>query len=64
MKLKTITGGPPEVTPTMKTPLRAVHLDFQLDIWASFHSGWQRSRCHDAEAEPDHTQQAKRPLEL
>lgn len=26
MKLKTITGGPPEVTPTIKTPLRAVHL--------------------------------------
>lgn len=28
MKLKTMTGGPPEVTPTMKTPLRAVHLIF------------------------------------
>lgn len=26
MKLNTITGGPPDVTPTMKTPLRAVHL--------------------------------------
>jgi hypothetical protein len=26
MKLKTITGGPPEVTPTMNTPLSAVHL--------------------------------------
>jgi hypothetical protein len=26
IKLKIITGGPPEVTPTMKTPLNAVHL--------------------------------------
>lgn len=26
MKLKIITGGPPELTPTMKTPLNAVHL--------------------------------------
>lgn len=26
MKLNTMTGGPPDVTPTMNTPLRAVHL--------------------------------------
>jgi hypothetical protein len=26
IKLNTITGGPPELTPTIKTPLRAVHL--------------------------------------
>lgn len=27
MKLNTMTGGPPELTPTMNTPLRAVHLE-------------------------------------
>lgn len=27
MKLKIITGGPPDVTPTTNTPLRAVHLE-------------------------------------
>jgi hypothetical protein len=31
IKLKTITGGPPEVTPTMNTPLSAVHLRNLLD---------------------------------
>lgn len=30
MKLKTMTGGPPDVTPTMKTPLRAVQLEIPL----------------------------------
>jgi hypothetical protein len=28
-KLNTMTGGPPDVTPTMKTPLKAVHLIIQ-----------------------------------
>lgn len=31
MKLKTMTGGPPEVTPTINTPLSAVHLGILLD---------------------------------
>ena len=36
MKLKTITGGPPEVTPTINTPLRAVHLTgHQLNIFST-----------------------------
>jgi hypothetical protein len=29
MKLNTMTGGPPEVTPTINTPLKAVHLTSQ-----------------------------------
>jgi hypothetical protein len=31
MKLNIITGGPPEVTPTMNTPLSAVHLGILLE---------------------------------
>jgi hypothetical protein len=32
MKLNTMTGGPPDVTPTIKTPLKAVHLISQHAI--------------------------------
>lgn len=64
MKLKTRTDSPPEVTPTMKTLLRAVHL---IVPWSNplFFSwdGWC-SRCHDTEAKANHTQQAEEPLEL
>lgn len=40
MKLKTMTGGPPEVTPTMKTPLSAVHLPHLLGVYNP--STWTR----------------------
>jgi hypothetical protein len=36
MKLEIITGGPPEVTPTMNTPLSAVHLRDLLDTQGFF----------------------------
>jgi hypothetical protein len=41
MKLNTITGGPPDVTPTMNTPLSAVHLHkvskyFIQYVWNGF----------------------------
>lgn len=65
MKLKTITGGPPEVTPTMNTPLSAVHLMKLLDTSLFFFRLRQgHPRCHNTEAETNHGQQPKRTLEL
>lgn len=58
MKLKTITGGPPDVTPTIKTPLNAVHLEAESAQWALYLDG-SDLRGDDAETEPDHTQEAK-----